>query len=146
MCHKTGTDVMTDMAPPGCPSPWGDAHRGDSQKEVPKDRKLEKQTHGCAAHGSAWESDVSCLRLVGYFLSLGMIQISHLKLLSLSSFSFLFSVHSDSDSRESRRSKFDSWVRKIPWRMEWQPTLISLAGEFQGQRSLAGYSPWGRKV
>ena len=28
MCHKTGTDVMTDMAPPGCPSPWGDAHRG----------------------------------------------------------------------------------------------------------------------
>ena len=51
MRHKTGTDVMTDMAPPGCPSPWGDAHRGDSQKEVPKDRKLEKQTHGCAAHG-----------------------------------------------------------------------------------------------
>ena len=89
---------------------------------------------------------MSCLRLVGYFLSLGMIQISHLKLLSLSSFSMLFSVHSDSNSRESRRSKFDSWVRKIPWRTEWQPTLISLAGEFQGQRSLVGYSPWGHRV
>ena len=27
----------------------------------------------------------------------------------------------------------------------WQPSLESLLGEFQGQRSLAGYSPWGHK-
>ena len=27
----------------------------------------------------------------------------------------------------------------------WQPTPIFLPGEFQGQRSLAGYSPWGHK-
>ena len=26
-----------------------------------------------------------------------------------------------------------------------QPTLVFLPGEFHGQRSLAGYSPWGRK-
>ena len=26
-----------------------------------------------------------------------------------------------------------------------QPTLIFLPGEFHGQRSLAGYSPWGHK-
>ena len=31
------------------------------------------------------------------------------------------------------------------WRREWQPTPIFLPGESQGQRSLAGYSPWGRK-
>ena len=31
------------------------------------------------------------------------------------------------------------------WRRQWQPTLVFLLGEFHGQRSLAGYSPWGRK-
>ena len=39
----------------------------------------------------------------------------------------------------------DPWVGKIPWRRKWQPTLVYLPGEFHGQRSLAGYSPWGRK-
>ena len=28
------------------------------------------------------------------------------------------------------------WVRKIPWRREWQPTPIFLPGEFHGQSSL----------
>ena len=36
---------------------------------------------------------------------------------------------------------FDLWVRKIPWRRAWQPTPVSLLGEFRGQRSLVGYSP-----
>ena len=31
------------------------------------------------------------------------------------------------------------------WRREWQPTPVWLPGEFHGQRSLVGYSPWGRK-
>ena len=39
----------------------------------------------------------------------------------------------------------DPWVGKIPWRRAWQPTLVFSPGEFHGQRSLAGYSPWGRK-
>ena len=30
-------------------------------------------------------------------------------------------------------------------RRKWQPTLVFLLGEFHGQRSLAGYRPWGRK-
>ena len=38
---------------------------------------------------------------------------------------------------------FDPWVGKIPWRREWQPTPVFLPGEFHGQRSLAGHSPWG---
>ena len=29
--------------------------------------------------------------------------------------------------------------------MEWQPTLVFLPGESHGQKSLAGYSPWGHK-
>ena len=37
------------------------------------------------------------------------------------------------------------WIRKIPWRREWLPTPVFLPGEFHGQRSLAGYSPWGHK-
>ena len=36
-------------------------------------------------------------------------------------------------------------VRKIPWRRAWQPTTVFLSGESHGQRSLAGYSPWGQK-
>ena len=39
----------------------------------------------------------------------------------------------------------DPWVRKIPWRREWLPTPVLLPGEFHGQRSLAGYSPWSHK-
>ena len=41
---------------------------------------------------------------------------------------------------------FDPWVRKIPWRREWQPTPVSWPGEFHGQKSLVGYSPWGHRV
>jgi len=34
---------------------------------------------------------------------------------------------------------------KIPWRRARQPTPVFLPGESHGQRSLAGYSPWGCK-
>ena len=37
------------------------------------------------------------------------------------------------------------WVRKIPWRREWQPTLVFMPGESHGQKSLAGYSAWSHK-
>ena len=42
------------------------------------------------------------------------------------------------------RCRFDPWVGKIPWRRKWQPTPGFLPGESLGQRSLAGYRPWGR--
>ena len=35
------------------------------------------------------------------------------------------------------------WSGRPFWRREWLPTPIFLPGEFHGQRSLAGYSPWG---
>ena len=38
-----------------------------------------------------------------------------------------------------------SWLRMIPRRREWLLTPVFLLGEFHGQRSLAGYSPWGCK-
>ena len=44
-----------------------------------------------------------------------------------------------------RETQFDPWIRKIPWRRKWQPTPVFLPGKTHGQRSLAGYSPWGHK-
>ena len=81
--------------------------------------------------------------------------------LNLLSFWFLFSSSSSSklylvsgfpggsDGKESACSAgdpwFDPWAGKIPWKRKWQPIPVSLPGEFHGQRSLAGYSPWGHK-
>ena len=43
----------------------------------------------------------------------------------------------------------EMWVRSLgqedPLEREWLPTPVFLPGEFHGQRSLVGYSPWGHK-
>ena len=44
--------------------------------------------------------------------------------------------------RRHKRRGFNPWVEKIPWKRKWQPTPVFLLGISQGQRSLAGYSPW----
>ena len=46
---------------------------------------------------------------------------------------------------QHRRPGFNSWVGKIPWRRKWQPTPVLSPGKSHGQRSLVGYSTWGRK-
>ena len=60
-----------------------------------------------------------------------------------------FGFPGGSDGKESacqwRRPEFNPWVEKIPWRREWQPTPVFVPGEFHGQTSLVGYSPWGHK-
>ena len=38
----------------------------------------------------------------------------------------------------------ETWVRSLNWE-DALPTPVFLPGEFQGQRSLVGYSPWGCK-
>ena len=43
------------------------------------------------------------------------------------------------------RDGFNPCVEKILWRKEQQSTPVFLPGESHGQRSLAGYSPWGHK-
>ena len=56
-----------------------------------------------------------------------------------------------SDGKESacqcRRTRYliPGKVGKIPWRRKWQPAPVFLTETFHGQRSLAGYSPWGCK-
>ena len=44
----------------------------------------------------------------------------------------------------AKRVEFLSTVNDT-WRREWLPTPVFLPGEFHGQRSLVGYSPWGYK-
>ena len=43
----------------------------------------------------------------------------------------------------------ETWVQFLgqedPVEREWLLTPVFLTGEFHGQRSLVGYSPWGRK-
>ena len=46
---------------------------------------------------------------------------------------------------QCERPMFDPGIRMIPWRREWQPTLVILPGQFHGHRSLVGYSPWDHK-
>ena len=42
-------------------------------------------------------------------------------------------------------SRVQSLDREDPLERKWQPTPVFLSGESHGQRSLVGYSPWGRK-
>ena len=44
------------------------------------------------------------------------------------------------------RLEFDLWVGKISGRRAWLPTPVFLPGACHGQRSLAGYGPWGCRV
>ena len=61
---------------------------------------------------------------------------SHLKENHLASFGCC-------DGKESACNAEDPGL--IPWRREWQPSPVFWPGESHGQRSLTGYSPWGRK-
>ena len=47
--------------------------------------------------------------------------------------------------RRHKRCRFDPWVGRIPWKRAQQPPPVFLSGEYQGQKSQAGYSSWGCK-
>ena len=47
--------------------------------------------------------------------------------------------------QESQEMRIWVWVWKIHWRKKWQPTPAVLPGKSHGQKSLAGYIPWGHK-
>ena len=36
----------------------------------------------------------------------------------------------------ARETRFDPWVRNIPWRSKWQPISVFLPGESHGQSRL----------
>ena len=43
---------------------------------------------------------------------------------------------------DAKRHGFNPWIGKIPWRRKLPSAPVFLPGESQGQRNLAGYSPW----
>ena len=47
---------------------------------------------------------------------------------------------------QCRKCRFDPLVKKIPWKRKWQPAPVFLPEKSNGQRSLAGYSPWDHKM
>ena len=49
------------------------------------------------------------------------------------------------NARRCGRRGFDPWIGKFPLRRAWKLTPGFLPGESHGQKSLAGYSPGGRK-
>ena len=56
----------------------------------------------------------------------------------LSDFTFTFLFHAMEKEMATHSSV-------LAWRIKWQPTPVLLPGKSHGQRSLAGYSPWGHK-
>ena len=58
---------------------------------------------------------------------------------------WLSSKDSTSQCRRHRRHVFNPCIRKIPWSRKWWSIPVFLPGEFNGQRSPVGFSPWGLK-
>ena len=60
-----------------------------------------------------------------------------------------FPCGSEVKNPPAMQERLEIWVQflgwKIPWKRKWQPIPVFLLGKSQGQRSLVGYSPWGRK-
>jgi len=65
-------------------------------------------------------------------------------LVSRSTSQMALEVKNPSANAGDKRPGFESWVGKIPWK-EIQPTSVFLPGEPHGQKTLAGYRPWGHK-
>ena len=89
-----------------------------------------------------WSNSLKACPLLAFSLTL---------LFSLGSLSDLYwraLLTCGSDSEESACNVGDlgrSLSLKIPWRREWQPSLVFLPGESHWQWSLVGYSPWDGK-
>jgi len=60
-------------------------------------------------------------------------------------FYILWWFNGKESSCQCRRHRLHPWAWQIPWKGKWQPTPVFLPGKSHGQRSLAGYSPWGHK-
>ena len=76
------------------------------------------------------------------YVSLSSLNFVHL---FFTDFLFLVWFIGKESMCQCRRLGFNPWVGKNPWRREWQPTPVFLAGKFHGQRSLAGYRSRGPK-
>ena len=49
------------------------------------------------------------------------------------------------DMEQQTGSKQEKEYVKAVWRRQWHPTPALVLGKFHGQKSLVGFSPWGRE-
>ena len=89
--------------------------------------------------GSKTTADSDCIHESKRLLLLGREAMTNLDSILNSRITLLTKVHI------VKAMFFPPWIRQIPWRWAWQPTPVFLPGESHRQRSLAGYSSWGRK-
>ena len=74
--------------------------------------------------------------------SFNIFQIYHTAMLSMGLLRWCSGKESACQCRKLKSSRFDPWVRKIPWSMKWQPTAVFMPEKLNGQRNLADLSPW----
>ena len=91
---------------------------GDLVRSLGWEDPLEKEM---ATHSSILAWKIPWTEEPGRLQSIGLQRVEHDWATSLSLFTFMH------------------------WRRKWQPTPVFLPGESQGQGSLVGCSPWGRK-
>ena len=103
----------------------------------------------CTGEGNGNPLQCSCLENPrdggAWWAAVYGVAQSRTRLKRLSSSSFPGGTNGKEPACQCRRQGSDPWVRKIPWRMKWQPIRVFLPGESHRQRSLVGYSPQGRK-
>ena len=121
---------------------WGPQTRPNGTEKVP--------SRGMAYRGPCWA--VSLGRHMGRIVSRkpaprspGEQQGADQKSLKIGTKHRKLVAQTVKSSLQCRRHGFDPWVGKIPWRRERLPTPVFLPRRSGGQRSLAGYSPWGHK-
>ena len=134
--HANAGDIRDSGLIPGSGRFPGGRH-GDSLQysclENPMDRRAWWATvHGSQRAGHNWSSLAHVPYLISLLVEQGFPSGARGKELAC-------------QWRRCRRPRFDPWIGRILWRREWQPTPIFSPGKSHGQRSLVGYSPWGRK-
>ena len=109
---------------------------------------------------SSAETNLQCPKLCASFLSLWLSvplqSHTHSTLQSESFNNFLYRIQKHiskaghklpwwlsgkGSACQCRRSRFDPWMGKIPWRRKRESQVL-LPGKSHGERSLVGYSPW----
>ena len=108
---------------------------------------------GMATHSSILAWRIPWTEEPGRLQSMGLQRVRHNWVTN----TFYFHIHiygfprwlsgkeSACKCKSHRRHRFDPTVWTIFWRRAWQWTPVFLPGKSHGQRSLSGYSPWGRK-
>ena len=104
-------------------------------RRSPGNRLAPGKILGVCSHETSW-SPKCCLNLVGLYTCLqlenqNLSKIERTKLLTLLYWSSGLSrcLSGKECTCQCRRTRFDPWVGKIPWRRKWQPTPVFLPGK-----------------